>query len=646
MNKRDYLSKIKLEYAIFLLLVAISLVLYSLGYFEYFLLPISAAIGAMLFIIFRKTFTSNELSLNVPRLTESKQHTLRLILSILFFIFYGLSLLALLQGFYTKTALYYISIALCAGLIAIDILFVNTRAQGNVNLLKSFLLVLNITLTNQIIFPYGIGLPDSNYHIFDMVIPIISDGHVPLGYSYSNFPAHHILVAVNSLISGIDPRMLYYLLGGFVMSLGLFFVFLIGKRFVNLKFGLFAALIYTSCDYLMHWASHPTHMTYTYFLALAIFAITLYTYHKKDPNFVIFFIILATTMIFTHHFSSAVILVMLAAMLLVELLDYIKARDYRFQIHGLAIIFFVAFFAHWMYVSAMMGTLVNVIKVYYDAFTQEAITSITLTTTLAGLPFENLLLNEIGSCILIILSTIGFLHFFKHSSPFKKFVIALVAVLLLLMVTEILMKESYLESHRLFAFIQEFSLVFLAGCAIMWMLSNFKKLKPLPIILIICLFFFSLASLIHGEETSLFKGDRAYWKLYETPNERHSAIWAKQHISDDSSLIRSLSFRSPTIDISTEKLPVKEVEDSLNHEILVMDLQQLPEGSFIIFSQFDINIGFPYRRVEPGKYYTGGTSYNRLDESAIGSLEEEEKLYDNGMVSIYQVTRDNFKNQN
>ena len=199
------------------------------------------------------------------------------------------------------------------------------------------------------------------------------------------------------------------------------------------------------------------------------------------------------------------------------------------------------------------------------------------------------------------------------------------------MIIEILMKESYLESHRLYVFLQEFALVFLAGGAIIWMLNNFKKLKLLPIILIICLSFFSLASLIHGEETSLFKGDRAYWKLYETPYERHSAVWVEQYISSDSSIIRSLSFRSPTTDISTEKLPFKELED-----ILVIDWQQLPENSFIIFSQFDIDIGFPYKSIAPGKYYAGGTAYDRLSDSVVDSLEEKDQFYTNGMVSIYK----------
>jgi len=636
MGKRGYLSKIKLEYIIFLLLVAASLVVYHLHYLEYVLLPISAAIGVLLFIIFRRTFASNELTLNAPRLSESRQNTLRLILSILFFIFYGLSFLALLQGLYTKTPLYYVSIALCAGLIAIDILFVNTTAQGHLNLLKSFLLVLNITLTNQILFPYGIGAPDSNYHIFNIIIPLINDGHIPLGYTYSNFPLHHILVATNSLISGVDPRMLYYCLGGFAMSLGLLFVFLIGRRFVNLKFGLLAALIYTSCDYLMSWASHPSHLSYAGFVVIAIFTITLYIYHKKDPRFVIFFVILATAAIFAHHHSSAVMLIVLATMLLVELFYRIKDRGYQFQIGGLALLFLVGILAHWMYVSGMMGTLVNITKTYYDAFTEEAAAKVSLTTIFAELPLENLFLNTIGSGILIMLSAIGFLHFFRHSSSFKKFIIALVIPFLLLAGAEILMKESALEPHRLYTFLQEFSLVFLGSCAIIWMLNNFKKLKLLPIILLICLSFFSLASLIHGEETGIFKGDRAYWKVYETPYERYSANWAEQYLPADSSINESRSLRHPLSSIPADRLPISEVEDSQGREILVIDWQELPEDSFIIFSQFDIDIGFRYKRVAPGEYYIGGGTYARLDESVIDSLGENDKLYDNGMVGIYK----------
>jgi len=633
---RKYLSEIKLEYIALPLLAALSLVTYHLHYFEYLLLPISATIGALLFIIFNRFFANNELTLNRPQLSGNKQHTLRLTLSILFCIFYALSFLALLQGFYTKTPLYYISIALCAGVIAVDILFVNTKTQGYLNLLKSFLLVLNITLSNQILFPYGIGLPDSNTHIFSQVIPIINSGHILLTGAYSHFPGHHILVAANSLLTGLDPRMLYYYLGGFVMSLGLLFVFLIGRKFVNLKFGLLAALIYTSCGYLMSWAAHPTHMTYTYFLAIAIFAITLYIYHKRRPEFSVLFIIIATTMIFSHHLSAAVILIMLAAMLSIELINRIKAPHYEFKIPLLAALFFVALFAQWMYYSGTISTFANIIEVYRDAFTQEAATRIALTTGFAKLPLRTLFLNEIGSGILLMLSTVGFLHFFAHGSPFKKFVIAIVVALMLLIGIDTLLKESYLESHRMYSFMQEFSLVFLASCAIIWMLNNFRKsFKPLLIVLLICLSFFSLASLVHGEETGIFKGDRAYWKIYETPYERYSAQWGEQYIPISSDISKSWSFRCPVSNLSADKLPLKELEDAQGKEILVIDSQELPEGTFTIFSRFDIDIGFPREAYTAGKYYFGSGTRARLDQSAIESLEENDKLYHNGIVGIY-----------
>jgi hypothetical protein len=645
MGKRDYRglamqlrNKIKLEYVILSLLVIVLLGVSYLRYFDYITLVIAAIIGTLLFIIFSRNFTNNKLTPNTPKLSESKRHTLRLTLSILFFVFYGLSFLALLQGFYTKTPLYYVSIALCFGFLAIEILLVDTKSQGYFNLLKSFLLVLSVALTNQILFPYGIGFPDSNFHIFDMVIPIINTGHIPLGYTYSNFPGHHLLVAVNSLISGADPRMLYYCLGGFVMSLGLLFVFLIGKKFVNLKFGLFAALIYACSDYLMSWAAHPTHMTYTYFLAIMIFALTLYLYHKRDARFIAFFIIVATTMIFTHHLSAAVILIMLAAMLVVELVWRARAREYEFKVAGLTMLFMVALFAQWMYYSGTTGTLAGVFQAYYDAFTHGAAAA-KLTTAYFGLPVKMLVLNEIGSGILIMLSVIGFLHFSKHSSAFKKFVIAIVIALLLLIGIEVVLKQSYFEAHRMYSFLQELSLVFLASCAIIWMLNNFRTgLKPLLIIGLICLPLFSLGSILFGEETSIFKGDRPYWKIYETPYEVRSAQWAGEYIRAGSNVTESRSFRGSLEGFSQSRLPIKEVENAQGEKIIIIDTEELPEGTFIIFSQFDIDVGFAYGRVAPEWYYLGGTKYAKLDPSALSQLEGYDKLYDDGMVSIYDTS--------
>jgi len=55
------------------------------------------------------------------------------------------------------------------------------------NLAKSFLVALNITLSNQIVFPHGIALPDFGLHFNGFVLPIIETGFVPTGI-YEFFP--------------------------------------------------------------------------------------------------------------------------------------------------------------------------------------------------------------------------------------------------------------------------------------------------------------------------------------------------------------------------------------------------------------------------------------------------------------------------
>jgi hypothetical protein len=135
-------------------------------------------------------------------------------------------------------------------------------------------------------------------------------------------------------------------------------------------------------------------------------------------------------------------------------------------------------------------------------------------------------------------------------------------------------------------------------------------------------------------ETGLFKGDRACRKLYEIPYERYSVYWAEQYLPAGSRISKSRSIRHPLTGISADTLPVREVEGSQGRLMLTVEFEQLPKGGFIIFSQFDIDVGFAYKRVAPGKYYTGETSYGRLDKGMTDSLEGKEKPYDDGILGI------------
>lgn len=620
----SFLKKIKLEYIALPIFVAISLLFYHQRYFSYIFLAISAVIGVLLFIVFNKYFTKEEMDASFE-LPDDKSHTLRLVTATLFFVFYGLSFLTLLQGFYTKTIWYYVFISLCVGVIATEILFVKTKTHGSSNLIKSVLLILNITLSNQILFPYGIGEPDSGFQIYSMVTPIFNTGYVPLGYVYSNFPGHNIFIAMNSLIMGTDPRMTYFCIGSLVMSVvGLLFVFLIGRKFVNLKFGLFAALLYACADYLILWASHPCQMTFTYPLTLMIFAVVLYIYKERDWRFLAFFPILVTTMVFTHHFSAMVVFIILLSLAFVEIFQRVKIPDYKFISPVLVQIYVVILFTQWIYYSNLMGKFGAITDAYKDAFTAEAATttSVMTETYYDTLPIKTLLLNEIGTSILILLAVVGFLYFFKHRSFFKNVVMASAITFIILISIGVIIKVPYLLPHRLYAFLQEFAFVFLASAVIIWILSNAKNIKSvkpaLVIGVIMCLSFFSLSSTIAGFETSPLVGDQAYWKIYETHYDRYSSEWIQAYIPNGSNI--------------TSRPPIKA---GYKPNAYIIDAANITDDYFIRFSKFDITIGFSYGYVVTGTSHIGRSNWIKLDKNAGYLLDEYDRYYDNGMVNMY-----------
>lgn len=252
----------KFEYLSLLILTFVLFFLYSLNYISYLFLVFAAIIGLIIFIIFKQQFANSELkegNYNYPY--TPYKHAF----SIIFFIFYSLSLLTLLDGFYTKTVWYYLFISICTASIAIDIFFLNSKKTFKTTILKCVLLFCNLSISNQILYPLGIGNPDNFYHVYNIILPIIETGTVPTGYVYSGFPMHHLLVAITMYFTQpYSPLIIYNLLGAITMSLGVLLIFMIGRMMVDTRFGLLSALLYCCCDYLIYWGSHPSHLSYMY----------------------------------------------------------------------------------------------------------------------------------------------------------------------------------------------------------------------------------------------------------------------------------------------------------------------------------------------------------------------------------------------
>ena len=617
-------------YIVLLASVIVSLILWSRNYASYVFLVAAITLGSIAYILLNRRSGSPNLSQEEITFLGNTVKNPQNLFATLYFIFYSLSILTLAYGFYSKSLLYYVCIALCVGIVFIEIAFSGRHQKPWRTLVMIYLLFLNISLSNQIIFPYGIGNPDDFYHIYDIMVPTVDTGHVPEGWTYSHFPCHHLIGAMTSLILGTLPRMTYYCLGTFFMSLGILFIYFIGSKFLGTRFGLLSALIYTCCDYVIYWAAHPVQMSYTYPIALMIVSVVLCSvFYKRSMSLKIIFILLTLLMVFTHHYTATIILFLILALCLSKLLLGESRSDKR-ELTWFASIYLFILFCQWLYYSGLFGGFIEIIDTYIDVFSADISSSVVSTTAYDAIPLNTLLLNEIGSCILICLSTIGALYCIQNRSKFFDTVLTMALLLGALIGVGVIINIFYLMPNRIYVFLQQFALVFLAGIAILWMLY-YSKGEPKKIgaiaILVICLSFFSSASTIAGFETSLFTNNQPYWKFYETPQERYSCIWSETYIGDNN--IAGGSLVCPEKNLSFAKYPIIMTEQGF-----VPDLSEMYSESYFQFNRFDIFTGVYYGKVMDTSHMGSG-KWIRLSSSSENSFEVENKIYNNRMLSMY-----------
>lgn len=631
-----------IEYISLLILLIVILFIFYKNYKSYVFLSCAAAIGLISYIIFSKYLPDYRLSEPKSDLLNQMSSSLIAVSSIIFFVFYSLSLLTLPYGFYAKTFWYYLFISLCAGSIITDIVFIESKYIWKTNLLKSTLLFLNLSLSNQLVYSLGIGNPDVFYHIYNMVVPIVEKGYIPYGYTYTYFPIHHLLTSMVAIVANISPSITYYYLGSTIMSSGPIFTFLIGRKIFDVKIGLLSALVYCCSDYLIYWSSHPVQLTYTYPMILIFFVALIYDFKDRNAKFTLIYLILCVNIVFLHHYSALITSFMLIMILFLEFFKKVKQKKYNIKSFGLSSIFIILLLAQWMYYSNIFGSLVNIISIYKNAFESDISSNIVSPTYYDSLSLKTLFLNEIGSCILIAFSIIGFFYLLKHRSFFGNIIASLFVLLIGLIVIGVVIKVYFLLPNRIYVFLQELSAVYLASLSVIWIVnSKNNKFVKLGIIFLFIIFqFFSASSTIAGFETSLFTGDQAYWKYYETIHEKSSVHWIEENIVHKGT--NHTFFFNPGFYISPDtsshlSVPFETFPFKVKNGTAIIDVNNINSNSYLIFSDYDVKIGFVNNK-EMDEYHMGSGNKIKMNAGVKGRMNDDPFLkciYNNGMIYIY-----------
>ena len=622
MNGGQKISRIPLEYIALPLLAVMCLVLIYTGRYTYLLLVVAALIGTILFIMLYRSEKGDEGEAN--HVSHFHLPCAGYLLNILFFIFLGLAFLSLLEVSYTRSIQFYIFFSLCSVAIAAEIPLVKTRLQAALNLLKSVILFMGIACSAQIIFPLGRGAGDSYQHIFDTIKPLLESGHIPIAEGlYSYFPAQHLGVAATSLVTAIDPRMVYYYQGAFFISLCVVIVFLLGER-INLKVGLIAALLLVNSSWILSWSHLVSQLTYAVPLLLMILASVFYIRQDGKFRFRVIFLLLTLALVFTHQYTSFIAIILLFVLLVT---DVMVSRT-LWCIQNLFLIFVVTSLAHWMYYSFAMSKLANALVDYYNAFIVERGAAVTGVISWDVAPVELVFSNTLGPAILIMLSVIGFFHFWKRLSLFETFLTWNLIILLVLIGIGVFINVAYLIPARIYGILEATCLVFLAAYATYWLWSNRGKYVKTGVLCVLaCLAFFSSASTLVSFETSPFKGDLAYRRTFESSHEYYCNSWAETYIAS-STIYKSPGFISPesSINFSRLLLTIARIDSIALHKVT--------EDSYILFTLFDTEAGFLTRQATFAKGFGGGI-YRKFSPQEVHLLDRFDSYYDNGMCTIY-----------
>ena len=525
---------------LFLLQIAVLWILVSHGFHSYLLIVAGSCTGTGVTTILL-WYASRRGRRGIPGVSELSgcrwsANTQR-ILIILFFFFMTLGCLTLVFSHYSKPGWFYGCVSAAVGVLCLQSLFCQKNSSWLVLLEIWFLSVL-IVISNQLVYPLGISLPDYPLHI-GIIQEIQEDGVISeFSAFYSYFPVHHLLSAATGLLSGADPGWVYRITGAFLFTLGVFPVYSIGKRLGSERSGLVAAILYCCLDYLVMYGLHPEHSVYHNVYLLFAFFIVLLGLFVPDRGLLISFVLASIALLFTHHLSAVLFCVMLWCLVLVSYL-YRPYPIVSRRVLFITLIITICVVCHFMYLSGMITnvtfTLQEYLKNVFSLGVDTASPVIEQPTVYDRLPLWVLAMNSVGSGILAGLSVSGAIItlFYKLQKYYLFCIIGVVMGIFILM--GLFFRQVALLPDRIYPLVQMCCLVFLALVAVQYVTGTGSSAGTrnrvfLVVFVLGIMAFFSLGSTIAGFETSLFTSqEMAYRRLYTTVEEQAFPGWWFNH---------------------------------------------------------------------------------------------------------------------
>ncbi|MCO5381286.1 MAG: hypothetical protein NHB15_03550 [Methanosarcina barkeri] len=273
---------------------------------------IAISLASTIYILIKKN------SQSILEVYETKK--MKIIYKILFFNLFSISI-CVLHFSEIRPLIYFILISLCAMVLSISILCVDSKKEILFHILQIFMISLNLIYSIYYFFSY-LPLSDSSKHLI-MNNQLAIDGNISVLWSKETyFPLMHLQVAITKLLLNcdiIDASNIAIILPFVISSIC---VYLIVRTCFDEKMALFSLLILNVTDYNILWGSQPQTTTYgvslNFFIMYIIAKLYLFTFDKLDNhhnkdyyNWAIILVLLILSMFLAHAVSSFILFVTL-----------------------------------------------------------------------------------------------------------------------------------------------------------------------------------------------------------------------------------------------------------------------------------------------------------------------------------------------
>lgn len=344
--------------------------------------------------------------------------------AIVYFIFYTLSILIfhLRSNLYERPILYFLLIALMAGVLACEILFAEKKHSGFI-LIQVVILGMSITWTQLLITPGLVGI-DPWYHSA-LTTSIIREGILPFGYSYSKLPIFHIIIAITSIASSFTYKFAALVSVSFgQIACNALFIFLIGNNlFKNYRIGLLAALFVIIADLHIRMAYWSIPNAFgAIFITIILYLLFIRLKCSPKLETLILVILIMAVIILTHTIIAICMAILLfVAWGVLAFYRFFYSLNENYITLLIPIGFTVAMLTWWSYLTGNLRQLANFIA--FD-FSLSKVDSFSQLTNVSSL---EVIYATIGQNIFLTISLIGILYMISRRGNSSTFSLAILS---------------------------------------------------------------------------------------------------------------------------------------------------------------------------------------------------------------------------